>query len=498
MSRSGETLPPPAALDGPPARVSDFEPVIGLEIHVQLKTRTKLFCGNENQFGAEPNAHVCPVCLGLPGALPVLNRAAVELAVRAALGLHCSVHERSIFARKNYFYPDLPKGYQISQFEHPFASDGYVEVPGPDQGRGRRIRIRRIHMEEDAGKSLHDRIPAATAVDLNRTGVPLIEIVTEPDVESPSEARAFLTRLKQALEYLDVSDCNMEEGSLRVDANVSVRRPGDPLGTKTEVKNMNSFSNVERALIFEIDRQRDPTRTGGAGCSRDPAVGCEPWRGAPDAQQGGESRLRYFPDPDLPVLEIGAAWLERIRGSVPEMPWARAARFGRGYQLSAEHAEQLTASRDVADYFEGVVSAGATPPEAASWVMGDVLAAVNVERSAIGEFRIRPTDLAGLLELVRSGQISRPIARRVFAKMKETGRPAAAIVEEEGLSQIRDESALSRWVTEVIKANPEAVERFRAGDAKLMGFFVGQVMKLSLGKADPKEVSELVRRMIAS
>ncbi len=484
-------------MTGSATDMSAFEAVIGLEIHVQLRTRTKLFCADLNEFGAEPNSHVCPVCLGLPGALPVLNRRAVELGVRAALGLHCTVHRHSVFARKNYFYPDLPKGYQISQFEEPFATAGYLEVAS-EQGEPRRIRIRRIHLEEDAGKSLHDRIVAATAVDLNRTGVPLIEIVTEPDVASASEAREFLGHLKRALEYLDVSDCNMEEGSLRVDANISVRRPGEPLGTKTEVKNMNSFSNVERAIRFEVDRQRN-LRAGGQAVVHETLL-WDTGRGEARPMRSKEDShdYRYFPDPDLPPVRIEADWLDEIRASVPEMPWLRSARFQEEYGASGEHAEQLTASRDVADYFEAVVASGAEARDAATWLMGEVSAALKEDRTSWAEFTVRPEALAELIRLVQAGQISRPIARDVFATMRSTGVSAESIVEREGLAQVGDADAIQEWVDAAIAEFPDEVGRFRGGEGKLMGFFVGQVMQRSQGRANPKTVAQKVRERLTA
>ena len=476
-----------------------FDAVIGLEIHVQLKTATKLFCGNSAEYGATPNTHVCPVCLGLPGSLPVINRHAVELGARAALGLHCSVHVHSVFARKNYFYPDLPKGYQITQYDQPLATDGFVDVPDTDGRETTRVRIRRIHLEEDAGKSLHDRVAGATAIDLNRAGVPLIEIVTEPDISSPEQARAFLTRLKQALEYLDVSDCNMEEGSLRVDANVSIRRVGDTrLGTKTEIKNMNSFSNVEQALRFEIERQVQVL--GAGGVVEHQTLLWDAGRGeARTMRSKEESRdYRYFPEPDLPPLEVSAGWLENARAELPELPWARGARFQAAYGISAGHAEVLTSTRELADYYEQVLDAGAEPQEAANWIMGDVLAALKGTSGSISDFRIRPAALAALLGLLAEGVISRPIARQVFTRMMEAEKSPAQIVEEEGWLQVSDENAIQAWVAEVMDAYPDDVERFRAGGSKLMGFFVGQVMRRSGGKADPRRVAALLTEALGA
>jgi aspartyl-tRNA(Asn)/glutamyl-tRNA(Gln) amidotransferase subunit B len=473
-----------------------FETVIGLEIHVQLLTRTKLFCGDAPVFGAEPNSAVCPVCLGLPGALPVLNAEAVALGVRAALGLHCDVHETSVFARKNYFYPDLPKGYQITQFDRPFATDGWLSVEGGD-GEPRRIRIRRIHLEEDAGKSLHDRVRGATAIDLNRAGTPLVEIVTEPDLRTPAEARAFLVRLKQALEYLEVSDCNMDEGSLRVDANVSLRpEGGEELGTKTELKNLNSFSFVERALRREVVRQEGVLRAGGVIEQQSLLWDERRNEARPMRSKEGSHDYRYFPDPDLPPLVVRAEWLAGIRAALPEMPWDRHLRFRERFGLPAGHAEVLTSTREMADYYEAVVEAGADPVEAANWVMGDVLAALKEDGCSIGSFRVPAVELAGLLALLARATISRPIARQVFQRMVDTGESAAAIVRDQGLEQVRDPDAVAAWVEEVVARYPDEVARARAGEAKLLGFLVGQVMKRCGGKADPRLVSESVRTRI--
>ena len=472
-----------------------YEPVIGLEIHVQLKSDTKMFCGNSAEFGAEPNTHVCPVCLGLPGALPVVNGKAVELGVRAALGLGCTVHETSVFARKNYFYPDLPKGYQITQHDRPIATDGALEFEF--EGRPTRVRIRRLHLEEDAGKSLHDRFPGKTGVDLNRAGVPLAEVVTEPDLISPAHARAFLTRLKQVLEYLEVSDCDMEKGSLRVDANVSVRPVGSTeLGTKTEVKNMNSFSNVERALNYEIERQIAVLENGGRIRQETLLWDAAKGEARPMRSKEESHDYRYFPDPDLPPLVLDPARIEAIRADLPEMPGARMARFREEYGLPVYDAEVLTATRAVADYFEATAKEAGDAKAASNWIMTEVLAWLNQRQCDISDFPLAPAGLAELIRLVGDGTLSSNLGRQVFTRMIETGRSASAIVEEEGLAQVRDVSQLEAWADEVVAAHPDEVARFRAGDQKLMGFFMGQLMRKSKGKADPRQATEILRKKL--
>jgi aspartyl-tRNA(Asn)/glutamyl-tRNA(Gln) amidotransferase subunit B len=468
------------------------EAVIGLEIHLQLRTRAKMFCGNAAEFGAEPNTHVCPVCLGLPGSLPTVNGQAVELAVRAALGLQCRVHPRSAFDRKHYFYPDLPKGYQITQHRLPLATGGFLELPLGEGAEPRRIGIRRVHLEEDAGKLLHDRLAGATAIDLNRAGVPLAEIVTEPDLRTPEEARALLVRLRQALQYLEVSDCNMEEGSLRVDANVSLRAPGRAPGPRTEVKNLNSFANVERALRFEIRRQ---ARLGGEG---KPVEGCTLlW----DAGLGEARPLRtkeqlhdyrYLPEPDLPPLQLGAAWLEEMRRGLPEMPWDRADRLRRDHGLPGAHAEQLSATRELADYFEAVVAEGAAPREAASWVMGEVLATLNAAGGTLRD-AVPPRSLARLLAPLAAGQISRAVARRLFSEMMRTGAAPDGLLAGEELSRVSDPETIRGWVRQALAEHPAEAERLRAGETRLHAFFVGQVMRRSGDRADPQRVREALR-----
>jgi aspartyl-tRNA(Asn)/glutamyl-tRNA(Gln) amidotransferase subunit B len=473
------------------------EPVIGLEVHVQLQTRTKLFCGDSILFGAPPNTNVCPVCLGLPGALPVTNREAVGLALRAGLGLNCDVHETSLFARKNYFYPDLPKGYQITQFDQPLATAGWLEVATAGDSV-RRIRIRRIHMEEDAGKSLHDRVPGCTAVDLNRAGVPLIEIVTEPDLASPAEARTFLTRLKQILQYLEVSDCDMEKGSLRVDANVSVRAAGaSGLGTKTEVKNMNSFANVERAIAFEIERQVSLIAAG------QPVVHetmlWDEGRGEARPMRSKEEShdYRYFPDPDLPPLVIGRQQIEQIRHSLPELPEARYNRFRVAYGLPAYDAEVLTASRELADYYEAVARLAADAKAASNWVMTEVLGWLNQHQHGIAEFPVAPDNLARLIQLVNDGTLSSTLARRVFAEMTASARTPDDIIRASALVQVRDVGKIEEWADEVVTAHPAEAARYRAGEVKLLGFFMGELMKKSRGQADPRSATAVLREKLA-
>ncbi|HEY0673150.1 MAG TPA: Asp-tRNA(Asn)/Glu-tRNA(Gln) amidotransferase subunit GatB [Longimicrobiales bacterium] len=465
-----------------------LEAVVGLEIHVQLKTQTKLFCADSTAFGAEPNSHVCPVCLGLPGALPVLNGAAVELAVRAGLALGCTIHPESVFARKNYFYPDLPKGYQITQFDRPIATGGNV------QG----VRIRRIHLEEDAGKLLHDRLSNRTAIDLNRAGVPLIEIVTEPDIPSAEAARAFLNRMKQLLQYLDVSDCDMEKGSLRVDANISMRRRGSTqLGTKTELKNMNSFSNTERALDFEIGRQRAVLERGGTVEQQTLLWDVGRNEARPMRSKEESHDYRYFPDPDLPPLVLSRAYVEDIAQQLPELPQAKAERFVTSYGLPAYDVEVLTADMQVADFFEETVRHAQDAKAASNWIMTYVLSALNTRGVGIGELPISPSALGELIRLVNGGGVSMTAARRVFTAMLETGKRADELVGELGLAQVSDVDQIQQWAREVAAEHADVVARYRGGDAKLLGFLMGELMKKSKGQADPRRANQVMREVLA-
>jgi aspartyl-tRNA(Asn)/glutamyl-tRNA(Gln) amidotransferase subunit B len=479
-----------AGADDPTA---PYEMVVGLEVHVQLKTRTKAFCNCPTDFGAAPNVNTCPVCLALPGALPALNFHAVELATRAALALECTVNPTSIFARKNYFYPDLPKGYQISQYDQPLAERGSVRIGTTAQGAPISVRVTRVHMEEDAGKSVHDRYPGLTAVDLNRAGVPLIEIVSEPDMRSAEEAGAYLRVLKQMLEYAGVSDVNMEEGSLRVDANVSARLRGDAeLGTKTEVKNMNSFSGVEKALEAEFRRQCALLASGGTVEQQTML-----WDGArgevrPARTKEGSHDYRYFPEPDLPPLVLPPEWIAGQREALPEMPEARRARFAREYALAPYDVEVLTASPALADYYESVARTSDDPKAAANWVMGEVLATVNQTGVPLPRFSVRPADLAGLIGMVRDGKVSSTAAKTIFRGMVQTGDRPEQIAEREGLLQVGDDAALAGWIDEVWAEHPEEARRYAAGERKLQGVLVGFVMKKSKGRADPKRVNQLL------
>ena len=470
-----------------------YEMVVGLEVHVQLKTATKAFCGCSSAFGAPPNTNVCPVCLALPGALPVLNARAVELAVRAALALECTVHPVSVFARKNYFYPDLPKGYQISQFDKPLATGGRLAAGD------RTVGITRVHMEEDAGKSIHDRYPGVTAIDLNRSGVPLIEIVSEPDLRSAADAGAYLRALKQVLEYVDVSDVSMEEGSLRVDANISVRRHGDAaLGTKSEVKNMNSFSGVERALEAEFLRQCALVDAGGRVEQQTMLWDGNAGEVRPARSKEGSHDYRYFPEPDLPPLVLAPDFVAGARDTLPELPAARRARYAASYGLGAYDVEVLTASPRVSAYFEATLAAHGDAKAAANWVMGEVLGALKTSGDDIGAFPIAPPRLAALLDLVRDGVVSHTAAKQIFTIMLAAGGEPADIAKREGLVQVSDEGALGAWLEEVIAAMPAEAERFRNGEKKLQGVLIGAVMKKSKGSADPKRVAQLLAERFGS
>jgi aspartyl-tRNA(Asn)/glutamyl-tRNA(Gln) amidotransferase subunit B len=476
-----------------------YEPVIGLEVHVQLNTRSKIFCACSTKFGAPPNSNTCPVCLGMPGALPVLNREAVAMAVKAAMALNCRINRKSIFARKNYFYPDLPKGYQISQFDQPLAEHGWIMIHagGPGHKEKRKIGITRLHLEEDAGKSIHDGFldsDRKTYVDLNRSGVPLSEIVSEPDLRSPEEAYDYLTRLKQTLLYLGVSDCNMEEGSLRCDANVSVRPRGQKeFGVKTEVKNLNSFRFLQRALEYEIHRQMHVLEEGGK-ITQETRL----WNSNQGRTEGMRSKeeshdYRYFPEPDLLPLIVSDAWQEEIRKSIPELPEAKRVRFAEQYGLSEYDADVLTQSKELANYYERVASKAPDAKIAANWVMVELLGALNAAGKEIVNSPVSAENLAQLLELIGSGLLSGKMAKAVFEQMFASGRPAEHLVKELGLQQITDDGQISSIVSKVVAGNPKQLEQYKAGKTALFGFFVGQVMKETKGQANPQKVNELLK-----
>ena len=476
-----------------PEEISKYEPVIGLEVHVQLNTRTKIFCGCATGFGAPPNSNVCPVCLGMPGALPVLNRQAVEMAMQAGLATHCRVNPFSRFARKNYFYPDLPKGYQISQYDQPLAEQGWLEI-SVDGGR-KRIGVTRIHLEDDAGKSIHDGFKDSdryTYIDLNRSGTPLIEIVSEPDLRSSDEAYEYLTELKQVMQYVGVSECDMEKGQLRCDANISVRRKGaEKFGTKAEVKNLNSFRFAKMALDYEIARQVALLESGGKveqetrlyNVATGETVGMRSKEHAHD--------YRYFPEPDLVPLQVSEAWLGRIRAAMPELPADKRRRFVESYGLREYDAQVLTATRAISEYFEQAAAVAGDPRIAANWVTGDLLGALKGRD--ISEAPVSAERLGELVSLIVAGEISGKLAKDIFAKMIESGEPARAIIDREGLRQISDAGALEKIVDEVVAGNPKQVEQYKSGKTAVLGYLVGQVMKASKGQANPAAVNELLK-----
>jgi len=472
---------------------SEFIPVIGLEVHAQLLTRSKAFCGCPTNYGADPNRHTCPVCLGLPGVLPVLNREMVDMALRLALALGAQVRPVSQFARKNYFYPDLPKGYQISQFDRPLAEGGAVEFDC--DGAALRVGLLRLHLEEDAGKSFHDG--GHSLVDFNRCGVPLVEIVSEPEIESPAQARAYLTELRRLLQYLEVCSGNMEEGALRCDANVSLRDPATGrMGTPTEMKNMNSFRGVQRALEYEIERQSEVLRSGGAVVRQtllwDEAAG----EARPMRRKELAHDYRYFPEPDLVLLEVDPAWMAGARDRLPELPRARERRFQEQYGIQQQQAQTLCADRALADYYEVAAAASGNPVLAANVILAEVQRWLKDHDTGIGRYPVDPERLGGLLQLLDRGTLSTPLAREVLQEMLAGVETAEQIVARRGLAVMGDEAVLGSLVRQVVEANPEEVARYRAGKRQLFGFFMGELMKATRGKGDPVKLRELLQKAL--
>jgi len=473
-----------------------YETVIGLEIHAQLLTDSKMFCGCSTKFGSEPNTQTCPVCIGMPGVLPAMNKKAIEYVIKTGLAVNCKIASYSRFARKNYFYPDLPKGYQISQYELPLCEGGYVDIG--INGNTKRIRLTRIHLEEDAGKNIHEEAGNYSLVDLNRAGIPLMEIVTEPDIRSPQEAVAFMKKLRTILRYIGVCDGNMEQGSLRCDANVSVRTYGQKeLGVKTEIKNMNSFKFIEKALDYEIKRQVKILKNGEKIIQETRLWDSN--RGITESMRSKEEAhdYRYFPEPDLVPVEVDKEWIEKIKADIVELPDSRRQRFITQYGLPEYDADLLTVDKSSSELFEDAVKLGGEPKSVRNWIMGELMRLLNEENKQIEECGLKPEQIVGLLELIDEGVISGKIAKTVFEEMYKTGKDAETIVKEKGLVQITDESAIEKAIDEVIARNPKEVERFKAGDEKLMGFFVGQVMKTTKGKANPKIANELLKKKLS-
>ncbi len=477
-----------------------FEAVIGLEVHAELLTRSKIFCGCSAAFGAPPNTHVCPVCLGMPGVLPVLNRRVVEFAIRAGLATNCTVAPHARFARKNYFYPDLPKGYQISMYEQPLCTEGWLEIVV--DGSSKRVGLTRIHMEEDTGKNIHDARAGGSLVDFNRSGVPLLEIVSEPDLRSPAEAGAYLRSLRSILQYLEICDGNMEEGSFRCDANVSVRPLGaSGLGTKVEIKNMNSFRNVERAIAYELGRQVSAVTAGEPLTQETRLWDAEREETRPMRSKEYAHDYRYFPEPDLLPLGVEQAWVDEVRAAMPELPGPRRRRFEREHGLSAYDADVLTQRKDVADFFEAAVAAGGGAKEMANWITTELLRIVRDEKLddalVIRDWPVTPAQLAALSRLVEQGTINRITAKGLLPRLRGTGADPAALVAAEGLAQVSDRGAIEAVVDEVIARYPDQATQFRSGKDRVVGFLVGQVMKSTGGKANPRLVQELLRAALA-
>jgi len=476
-----------------------YEPVIGLEVHAQLLVDSKIFCRCGTVFGAPQNSQVCPICLGMPGVLPVLNRKAVEFAIKMGLATNCRIAAHSIFARKNYFYPDLPKGYQISQYEEPLCEKGWVEVELED-GSLKRIGLTRIHLEEDAGKSVHAEGYVAdneTLIDVNRCGTPLIEIVSEPDIRSPREAYLYLNRLRQLVRYLGICDGNMEEGSLRCDANISIRPVGEEkFGTKTELKNMNSFRNVEKAIEFEINRQIQLVESGGKVVQQTMLWDANNGKVLPMRSKEQAHDYRYFPEPDLTPLRVDEKWREEMQRTLPELPMARRNRFIEQYGLPKYDAEVLTDEKAIADYFEAAAKLVQDAKLVSNWVMGEVLRILKDQKITITQFAIKPTAFAELLNLIAGGTISAKIAKEIFEEMLASSKSAKAIVAEKGLVQVSDTSVIEKAVDEIIAAHPKEVERYRNGEEKVFGFLVGQLMKAMRGKANPKVANEILKKKL--